>query len=478
MRHLEKEITSGRNLSTNIPEFFRQMLGTYHRYSFVKLSMNYFTYYEMVKESEVKDERILALTDRYNEIIRGILDGADVKASVEQMEHLREELIQIMSILTAWVDRFNIYEYCLNRAEYHYKDRSQLPQLSDEELARDILQYLVSDKDQMVVNEKISELVRQLPMRMTRSKFFQLLKEGMKVYKDSEKGSVDDLIYMLRTVSTLEEPEGMMEFSPVVTEVYEELAKTDFLQLDEEQFNALSSKLQYAINEIDAAVSCYMLLAENVNDAYVVLLSSHSYCEAQIPALFAGCEDYMKDDKDYQNCRRLIEKEAQLFADASYEELCEELEDGFFALEGKQEKYWERFQKFGYLIETITGDEEELLEELGLTPCEELFGRIEKLVSGSIFVTFDEDDTKHKIAGTDYVEAKADALEEELRAFFAEHKKNVNRAVMAHILAELPVFFNNMEEIQNYVLSSLSGCGDDAEKAAVTEIMVALTNEE
>lgn len=477
MRYLEREITNGRNLQENIPEFFRQMLATYHRYSYVKLSMNYFTYYEMVKESEVKDEKILALTDQYNEIINKILDETSVLENVNKMEQLREEITQIMNILTAWVDRFNIYEYCLNRAEYKYKDKSQLPQLSDEELARDILQYLINDKDQMVVNNKISELVRQLPLRMTRGKFFQLLKEGMKVYKDSEKGSVDDLLYMLRTVSTLEEPEGMFTFSPMVTEIFEELSKTDFLQIDEEKYNELSGKLQYAVNELEAAVSCYMLLAENINDAYVVLLSSDAYCKENISALPEAAEKAGEEDKDYQNCRRLIQKEAQLFADASYEEVCEELEDGFFALEGKQEKYWERFQKFGYLLETIMTDNQEVLKELNLTDCEALFEKIGKLVSGSIFVAFDEDESKHEIAGIDYVEAKADALEEELRAFFAENKKNVNRAVMAHILAELPVFFNNIEEIQNYILGSLAGCGDEAEKAAVIEIMSALTND-
>ncbi len=52
MRYLEKEISKGRDLETNIPKFIVSMMNIYHRYSHVKLCMNYFTYYEMVGENE------------------------------------------------------------------------------------------------------------------------------------------------------------------------------------------------------------------------------------------------------------------------------------------------------------------------------------------------------------------------------------------------------------------------------------------
>ena len=53
MRYLEKEISKGRDLETNIPKFIVSMMNIYHRYSHVKLCMNYFTYYEMVGENEI-----------------------------------------------------------------------------------------------------------------------------------------------------------------------------------------------------------------------------------------------------------------------------------------------------------------------------------------------------------------------------------------------------------------------------------------
>ena len=56
--------------------------------------------------------------------------------------------------------------------------------------------------------------------------------------------------------------------------------------------------------------------------------------------------------------------------------------------------------------------------------------------------------------------------------------KLINRAVMAHVLASLPVFFNNVQEIQNYVYSSVNGCSDMAEKTACAEIFATMMEED
>ncbi len=202
MRYLEKEISKGRDLETNIPKFIVSMMNIYHRYSHVKLCMNYFTYYEMVGENEIQDRKLSELTERMNKVIKAVVQesSADILAEcIAETEAVRNEIIHIMTGLTACVDIFNIYEYCLNRVEYRYKDSSELLQCSDEELTKNVLQYILKDKDNVVINSKICETVRQLPIRMTKSHFFELVKESLKIYKESETGSVDDFLYMLRT---------------------------------------------------------------------------------------------------------------------------------------------------------------------------------------------------------------------------------------------------------------------------------------
>ena len=77
-----------------------------------------------------------------------------------------------------------------------------------------------------------------------------------------------------------------------------------------------------------------------------------------------------------------------------------------------------------------------------------------------------------------YIEEKYGQLEKQLTDLFDRSEKPVNRAVMAHILSELPVFFGNVEEIKNYVYRSLNACTDLAEKAAVVQILESMMQEE
>lgn len=42
---------------------------------------------------------------------------------------------------------------------------------------------------------------------------------------------------------------------------------------------------------------------------------------------------------------------------------------------------------------------------------------------------------------------------------------------MSSVLSQLPVFFNNTDEICTYINLSLEQCSDEAEKMAVIEVM-------
>ena len=109
MKYIEKEILKGRDLEKNISDYVIQMMDYYGRYSCVRLSMNYFTYYEMSDEGG-KDKKRQKLTERFHEVIKGILEGGDTEKLISVLTGLRQEVITIMSELTAFVDIMNIYE--------------------------------------------------------------------------------------------------------------------------------------------------------------------------------------------------------------------------------------------------------------------------------------------------------------------------------------------------------------------------------
>ena len=224
---------------------------------------------------------------------------------------------------------------------------------------------------------------------------------------------------MLRTVSMLDIPEDAFVFTDnTLKEIYQEFTGVDFSDIDKEQYNRLSGRLGFATDYIQKEVDCYMLLAENINDLYVILLSSKEYYGSKMPKILSGFENnqdkLLLEKREEENCNILIEKENRLFNGVSYDEVCEEIEDGFLFLEGRQEKYAESFQKSEYLLDTIAESYKEALENLDAVEVCGYFDRIRKLVSGSIFAEFYEAPKRHKTAGMEYISQKGAELEQEL----------------------------------------------------------------
>mgnify|MGYP007064544828 CR=1 FL=1 len=56
---------------------------------------------------------------------------------------LRKESTQIMELLSAYTDRFTVYEYVLNRLEYRFSGASLEVGYSDEDMTQEILQKAV-----------------------------------------------------------------------------------------------------------------------------------------------------------------------------------------------------------------------------------------------------------------------------------------------------------------------------------------------
>ena len=130
-----KEIMNNKNLEINIPKFGKHLMTIFNSYSFIRLSMNYYTYYEIISESEKNDKTLENFIERFNKIIKdGVINpvmGETQNIVLEEVTSIRNEVINIMKGLTCLADIFNIYEYVLNRIEYNFKDSSHIEKLSD-----------------------------------------------------------------------------------------------------------------------------------------------------------------------------------------------------------------------------------------------------------------------------------------------------------------------------------------------------------
>lgn len=473
MKKIIKEINNNINLKENIPKYGECLMKLYNKCALVEMTMDYYTFYEILCDGEQSDDKLQNYTDEFNNILKENLfksKSEDERQNViERIDKLRNKVYNSVSILIAYADIFSRYEYVSNRFEYMFKNNEKYGKISDEDFTREIMQYIFEDEDNAAINSKISEVIAELPLRLTKSKFFQLLSDGLSVYSKTDKTTIDDFVYMLKTSALLELPQNMNEYEEL-NEIYNDIKNIDYSELTEEKFRGLDAKLQYAAVYINEETDLLMLLQGIINKMYVIMLT----------------EEYTdNDDREIKACTDVIMAINDNFSDTEYISLPDDITDMFVFLEGVPENMYEKLQSVEYVLDNIRNNHLSIVKEIMADNIYKGLFISQNLITDSLFVDIsdvqsifeDSCDKEDDFDGEKYISVIRDEMTAGLTEFFKNNQKPVNKSVMAVILSSLPVFFNNITEVQDYIYNSLSGCTNMAEKQAATEIIKSIINE-
>lgn len=455
MKKIVGDLLKNKNVENHLQEYYGRFMEINNKYAMIRLAMNYYTYYVVTTE----DGGMIApgykeVVDQINLSIEHYINGSDVLSKdICILEQMRNQMIEKVRDITCFIDRYNIYEHALNRVEYRFQEDDYPAGYSDEKFTRQIMQFILEDEDNMMINSKIKDVIGQLPVRLTKNKFFEMLSNGMSIYNGGTKESLDDFLYMIKTCSMLDSTDTMGTNYPYLLEIFEQLKDIKLKDISEPDYQEIKDKLSDITTYIDDEMDNCMMVQEILNDLLLALYTrEHKHSDH----IVTGCEEIVKDTN-------------LLFMDKFSPKSLEEIEDMFVLLEGEQEKLYPMISSYD-ITEQIRESYGEIIESLGLKEQYDTVFKIPKLNSDSMFVEMEkEEDTT--IVDENYLEMQKENMMNAYRELFAGNDKMINRAVMAAVLSELPVFFNNISELQDYIYNTLSICTDRAEKLACIEIM-------
>ena len=465
MRQLIKSLNNGKNLNNDLPSYVAMLGEKYHSYALVQTMMQYYVMCEQHEEGFFKEKEVIETVQFIQEVIEELFvsdKSAKRDACIEKIDVLRTKVIRMMEVLTNYTDQLMIFEYILNRIEHKYDQSGQEFAEDDSVFAQELLQYILGVKDTYVVNEKIKDVIGQLPVRMARSKFFELVKNSISLYKGSEKDSLDGYLYMLRTSATLYKPASDGQYFTSWGAFVDKLKKADFDSLDKEQFDTLFGELKEKARDISDASEVFVTLQELINSLYAYLLVGFD-----LESDKAG-----KWEKEEAICKDVIITIAkQVKLDDNYviaESLMEQLEQ----IEGTPERIMTGIQHLMGSFQMVKESYANQIKELQLDKKFSDLEKVEDLLSPSIFIEFKEKCTEE--VTEEMAEKETVKLVEELSALFHDNSIRFVRAVIASVLSRMPVFFAGVEEISEYIQTSLEQCKDLAEKKASYEILRAM----
>lgn len=61
------------------------------------------------------------------------------------------------------------------------------------------------ENDKVVINTRIQQFVAQLPVRMTKQRFYDILSNSFKIYKNGEKQSLIDFVEAIKEAASFRE---------------------------------------------------------------------------------------------------------------------------------------------------------------------------------------------------------------------------------------------------------------------------------
>ncbi len=464
-KNIIKNILQGNNLEMNLAAYTNAYTNAAYEYSLIRLLLNYYTVKEIQDDTNgiTKDDYLSSTFDKIQTIIfQTILSNEvekDYDSLIMSLQDIRKEMTNRMTILTAYTDALQIYEYVLNRIEYTVKDASF--DVDETQLATKVFQYLFCDNDKMVVNSKIQMVTSQLPIRMTKSRFFDYLTDTLNIYQGSDESSVDDFVAMLKSTALLELPQGFEDTYPVIANFINELSTCDYKNIDLKAYEGIMEQFAFVTDYLTELVSNYLLVMEIVNDLLVSLIA----------LLYQN-----SDSETVPVCIDMIKALHDAFISES--EIPDSVDEGFIQIEGVQEELGEDLLQYESILSEVMTKHQDTISWMMSDKIFVRLSMIAKLLSGSLFVDLEVSEETGEVATAEYIVKKRDELVALLTAFFDTHTREVNRAVMAALFSNMPVLFNSQQEVKEYIEYSLGHCSNTGELMACAKILEDLMENE
>lgn len=429
----------------------KRQLSTAYRYSFTRLALNYYTYCESMVELMEIPPAIRECNNRLNKALEGFFEKT---ATEEEIDGLREHIRHQMEIVTAFADCCENYEYAINRIERRFLP-DERKDLNFPRFFQAMTDYIMESEDGAVMNARISAAISQLPLRMTKVKFFSLLEEALAPFQNASREALDEQMYLLRTGAMLDLPQDMSAGYEELTEALAHLEVVDYKTITEDEYWQRKNEIVFISDNVRDYITAFTMLEEIVNDLYVMILAK---------------PEAMVELQEEEVLTSIVKGLLESLGSGEKKPIPEAITDKLELLEGKQESYMEKYEEQQIPAESLTDLEDPMTKKLFL---------VDLLLSASTFASLKvRPEEESGTVGEQLFNQELQKLKDDLSAKFTQLAKPVVRAVMARVLATVPLWFTDSDDMLAFLRNGLDSCTDQKEKQTSMELMKSLMERE
>ncbi len=405
----------------------------YNKCAAVLLPLNYYSFFEQWADGQYN-----ASLGTAELIVRTV---EQVGTPDDKIYDIRKEIIKRTEEIMYYLDKYTLFEYMLARIEDKYNKDTENPDIQTEinKLIEDVSRL----KDRSLVQTNITGIMSQLPVRMTKQKFLDVVAENIKFYTGLPKKGADEFYYNTLSYAGIKKEALTEEYYPELKGLAEKLEKLDFTGLSESEYRNILAEYNKAEEQIRTTIDCYEELIKIINNLIILKKT----------------EGFVSEEAEEVNVavKGMLEKVTEAIINNDSEAISEDITDCFEKLEGRIEKYTLEKDR----LEGKHYKEDEQKEVMILSA----------LLSSSVFAEIDDIGEEQgivnvpgEVADKDYIGKLTERFREKFLSAVEGEARLLTRSRMAAVLGQVAPLFDNINDFKAYMESTLGACRDDAER--------------
>ncbi len=448
---LIKELKNGNNPKENLQLYGQLLMNSYQNIAIGDFSLaltESFDYLCEEKEGIIYEGRVLV-----EEITCHLCDSLKefYAKDLEQIDACRNEVIGTLKELETYLHYFSVYEHIFNRAEFKFDFEPVTEDI--DALTLDIMNYIASATDSQKQNERIQSILGELPLRLTGLKFEEYVENACKCYVGARSDMTDTFFDQMEAVSKAPKVSELSDNWLDMKEFAIALDNISFDTISKDELKHLSDQLQLSAQTLAKYLSNGTDLLNIINKLYLLLI----------------VKPYIEENTRSTKGYRIIRSYLRSIKSGDFFDIDEDILGGLETILEDQQKYVGEHMFMEDALSEICQNHREEIQTCGYELMYNALMKSEKLCYGYPLSNIHNISSAFTTDAT-YVNAKINSLISSYREAFKQGSRNVRRALMSMAFETMPVPFNNMEQIQDFIYNCLMSTSGYEKTAGVSMI--------
>ncbi|MCI6017611.1 MAG: hypothetical protein MRZ59_01990 [Clostridiales bacterium] len=452
-----KELKRGYNIEKNLSVYGNALAKSYCNQAMYMLAMNLVSNYDLIEENDCHDaENVRKMFDEVVHVIENVVVDGDFSAlgtNISKVTAIRDEIIKKTDAIDEYTYVLQVYEHLLNRAEYRFKD---MPETEDiQEFKDQVMIYISGSNQPELINERIKSVMGELPVRLTMTKFLDMINTGSQCYKGVRNDIAEEFFEHLNACARPISPKRLDKDCDVLYKVCEKMLSLDIENLTESEYKEAADELIEAGKYIADNLTAYLRLIEIVNDLLIVMMT--------VPYVMHFSDDMKK-------AVAVIKEQISAERKGTFLRPDEDIVGLLSYLTDRQPVYQGEHMMLEDALYVILNDHKKDIDALMFGDLYHVLHTCLQLSSVSVLTKLKDEEAYFTVdqIWLNQMTAKTDRHFEEV---LAPMTRPFKRAVIALTFSCMPVIFDRLDDMGEYIVRSIEGCRDLSERAASIDII-------